>query len=57
MLSVVLAASSSLALWTAFARPKSSTFSVPSSVTMTLAGFRSRWMMDAACAFERAAAS
>ena len=38
----------------AFARPKSSTFKVPSSVTMTFAGFRSRWMMDAACARARA---
>ena len=29
----------------AFARPKSSTFTVPSSRTLMFAGFRSRWMM------------
>ena len=29
------------------ARPKSSTFTRPSGVTMTLAGFRSRWVMPA----------
>ena len=29
----------------AFASPKSSTFTVPSSRTLTFAGFRSRWMM------------
>ena len=29
----------------AFARPKSSTFTVPSARTLMLAGFRSRWMM------------
>ena len=30
-----------------FARPKSKTFTRPSSVTITLVGFRSRWMMPA----------
>ena len=29
----------------AFARPKSSTFTVPSSFTLMLAGFKSRWMI------------
>ena len=31
----------------AFARPKSSTFTVPSGVILTFAGFRSRWTMPA----------
>jgi hypothetical protein len=31
---------------TAFASPKSSTFTTPSGVTLTFAGFRSRWMMS-----------
>ena len=30
---------------TAFARPKSSTFTVPSGVILMFAGFRSRWTM------------
>ena len=34
----------------AFARPKSSTFTVPSSRTLMLAGFRSRWTMPCSCA-------
>src|SRR5687767_8995481 len=38
----------------ALARPKSSTFTVPSGRTFTLAGFRSRWMMPCSCAASRA---
>jgi hypothetical protein len=30
---------------TAFASPKSSTFTVPSVLTLMFAGFRSRWMI------------
>ena len=30
---------------TAFANPKSSTFTVPSGLTLMFAGFKSRWMM------------
>ncbi len=33
-----------------FARPKSSTLTLPSGVTFTLPGLRSRWMTPAACA-------
>ena len=40
-----------------FARPKSSTFTRPSLVTMTLAGFRSRWTMPFSCAAASASAS
>ena len=42
--------------WSAFASPKSSTFTVPSSFTLTLAGFRSRWMMPCSWAASRASA-
>ena len=35
---------------TAFARPKSSTFTLPSGVIFTFAGFRSRWMTPFSCA-------
>lgn len=34
----------------ALAKPKSSTFTLPSAVSFTLAGFRSRWMMPFSCA-------
>ena len=34
----------------AFASPKSSTFTFPSGVIFTLAGFRSRWMIPFSCA-------
>ena len=37
----------------AFARPKSSTFTVPSARTLMFAGFRSRWMMPCSCAPQR----
>ena len=40
----------------AFASPKSRTLTVFSNVTFTFAGFRSRWMMPAACAASRAIA-
>ena len=40
----------------AFARPKSSTFTVPSARTLIFAGFRSRWMMPCSCAASRASA-
>ena len=40
----------------ALARPKSSTFTVPSGVTLMLAGFRSRWMMPRSCAYSMASA-
>ena len=40
----------------AFARPKSSSFTRPSGSTLTLAGFRSRWMMPASCAASRPSA-
>ena len=39
------------------ARPKSRTFTRPSLVTITLAGFRSRWTMPLSCAAARASAS
>jgi hypothetical protein len=37
------------------ARPKSSTFAVPSGQIMTLRGVRSRWMMPRSCAAARTA--
>ena len=40
----------------AFARPKSSTFTVPSGRTLTFAGFRSRWTMPSSCAASSAEA-
>ena len=40
----------------ALARPKSSTFTVPSGATLMLAGLRSRWMMPCSCAASRASA-
>ena len=40
----------------AFARPKSSTFTVPSARTLMFAGLRSRWMMPCSCAASRASA-
>ena len=40
----------------AFARPKSSTFTVPSARTLTFAGFRSRWTMPCSCAASSASA-
>ena len=40
----------------AFARPKSSTFTVPSGRTLIFAGFRSRWMIPCSCAASRASA-
>ena len=39
---------------TTFARPKSSTLTVPSGRILMLAGFRSRWTMPASCAASRA---
>ena len=39
---------SSVSSATSFATPKSSTFTTPSRVTMTFAGFRSRWTMPRA---------
>ena len=42
---------------TSLARPKSRTFTRPSRVTMTLAGFKSRWTMPRSCAADRASAS
>ena len=41
---------------TAFARPKSSTFTVPSLRTLMFAGLRSRWMMPCSCAASSASA-
>ena len=38
------------------ARPKSSTFTVPSGVTLMFAGFRSRWTMPRSCAASSASA-
>ena len=38
------------------AKPKSSTFTVPSGRTLMLAGFRSRWMMPCSCAASSASA-
>ena len=40
----------------AFANPKSSTFTMPSARTLMLAGFRSRWMMPCSCAASSASA-
>ena len=40
----------------AFARPKSSTFTVPSGRTLMFAGFKSRWMMPCSCAASSASA-
>ena len=40
----------------AFARPKSSTFTVPSARTLMFAGFRSRWMIPCSCAASSASA-
>ena len=40
----------------AFARPKSSTLTVPSALSAMLDGFRSRWMTPCSCAASRAAA-
>ena len=42
---------------TSLASPKSSTFTRPSWVTITLAGFRSRWMIPFSCAAASASAS
>ncbi len=39
-----------------FANPKSSTFTTPSRVIFTLAGFRSRWMIPFSCAASSASA-
>jgi hypothetical protein len=39
-----------------FARPKSSTFTVPSGPTLMFAGFRSRWMTPFSCAASSASA-
>ena len=38
------------------AKPKSSTFTVPSGRTLMFAGFRSRWMMPCSCAASSASA-
>ena len=40
----------------AFAKPKSSTFTVPSARTLMFAGFRSRWMIPCSCAASSASA-
>ena len=40
----------------ALARPKSSSFTVPSGRTLMFAGFRSRWMMPCSCAASSASA-
>ncbi len=40
----------------AFASPKSKTFTLPSSVILILAGFRSRWITPASCAASNASA-
>ncbi len=40
----------------ALARPKSSTFTVPSARTLMFAGLRSRWTMPCSCAASRASA-
>jgi hypothetical protein len=42
---------------THFARPKSSTFTRPSSLSMTFAGLRSRWTTPRSCAAESAPAT
>jgi len=39
------------------ARPKSSTFTLPSGATITFAGFRSRWTIPRSCAAPSASAS
>ena len=52
----VLAEPSVLPGRSAFASPKSSTFTVPSSRTLILAGFRSRWMTFCSCAASSASA-
>ena len=39
-----------------FARPKSSSFTRPSGVIFTFAGFRSRWTMPFSCAASSASA-
>ena len=41
----------------AFARPKSNTLTLPCGVTLTLAGFRSRWMIPCSCAASSASAT
>jgi hypothetical protein len=41
----------------AFARPKSSTLTVPSGRTLMFAGLRSRWMIPCSCAASRASAT
>ena len=46
----------SLATSIALARPKSSTFTEPSGVTLILAGFKSRWMMPRSWAYSIASA-
>jgi len=38
------------------ARPKSSTFTVPSARTLMFAGFKSRWMIPCSCAASSASA-
>ncbi len=38
------------AVASAFTKPKSKTFTGPSSRTLMLAGFKSRWMTPASCA-------
>ena len=40
----------------AFARPKSSTFTVPAAVSLMFAGLRSRWMIPFSCAASSASA-
>ena len=40
----------------ALARPKSSTFTLPSGVSLTFAGLRSRWTMPFSCASSSASA-
>ena len=52
----VLVAAAGSAASSSLAMPKSSTFTLPSSVIITFDGFRSRWMMPAACAFDNASA-
>ncbi len=47
---------SSVSSATRFARPKSSTLTTPSRVTITFAGLRSRWTMPRACAAASASA-
>src|SRR2546427_12520932 len=45
-----------VSLSNALARPKSSTFTLPSAVSLMLAGFRSRWMIPFSCAASSASA-